>query len=319
MRRHPIHDYRSPCIYHITMKKASGMPLFSSVGGRLECPEVNLSPIGKVLQTNIVTVSDIDSRLKMLQYVIMPDHVHLLLRVMEYLDDPLGVHISKMRIRSLQMARDRGICTQSIFERNFHDRFLRRDHSLDVIFQYIRQNPYRLLVRRYFPDSFRRVNNLFVFKDQCWQAYGNMQLLDNPFKEAVICHRADAGSARERTLETGWMYAAANGGVLVSPFISDKEKDIRNKAEALGGKTVLITNEAFPDRYKPSGRNFRMCGEGRLLVIAPVRTLPPGRSTFLIMNALAKWICAWMAPQAGIAPQVWMGPQAGMAPQAAPQ
>lgn len=298
MRRHPLHDYKSPSIYHITMKKAPDAPVFSSIGPPLEKPVVSLFPIGEVLRTNIVTVSDMDERLRLLQYIIMPDHVHMLLRVMKYLDEPLGIHISRMKIRSLQMARERGIYSQSIFENNFHDRFLRKDHSLDLVFQYIRQNPYRLLVRRYYPEYFRRVNNLFVYRQQAWQAYGNMHLLANPFKEAVICHRADAGSDKEKLLEMCWMYAAGNGGVLVSPFISAKEKAIRDKADAIGSKIILISNEAFGEIYKPGGRNFQLCEEGRLLVIAPEKTLPASRSSFLLMNALAEWISAGMDPQA---------------------
>ena len=298
MRRHPLHDYKSPSIYHITLKKAYETPCFSTIGGSLDGPMVNLSPLGKILQTNIVTVSDIDDSLKMLQYIIMPDHVHLLLRVIKYLNEPLGLHISRMKIKALQMARDRGVYSQSIFESNFHDRFLRKDHSLDAIFQYIRQNPYRLLVRRFYPDYFQRVNNLFVFNGQIWQAYGNMHLLANPFKEAVICHKADAGSQKERMLEMGWMYTAANGGVLVSPFISPKEKDIRHKADDVGGKIIMISNEAFGERYKPGGRIFELCEEGRMLLVAPVNTLPACRSSFMLMNALAEWISAGNAMQA---------------------
>lgn len=186
------------------------------------------------------------SQLRVLQYIIMPDHLHLLLRVMEYLDDPLGVHISKLKIKSLQMARASGIYAQSIFEKNFHDRFLRKDHSLDVIFRYIRQNPYRLLVRRLYPDY--------------------------------------------------WMYAAANGGVLVSPFISGKEKEIRDNAEAEGSKIILISNEAFGERYKPGGKNFQMCEEGRMLIVSPRQTLPGSRNTYLLLNSLAEWLAYGIAP-----------------------
>ena len=222
----------------------------------------------------------------------MPDHVHFLLRVVGYLDAPLGIHISKLKIKSLQMARDSGIFDQSIFESNFHDRFLRKDHSLDTIFQYIRQNPYRLLIRRFYPDYFRRINNLFLFNNIIWQAYGNMHLLSNPFKEAVVCHRADAGTPKEEMLRINWIHTASNGGVLVSPFISEKEKGIRDQADAINGKIILITNESFGNIYKPSGRNFQLCEEGRLLIIAPQGSgLPANRKTFLLMNMLAEWIC----------------------------
>ncbi len=123
-----------------------------------------------------------------------------------------------------------------------------------------------------------------------WQAYGNMHLLANPFKESVVCHRADAGTSKEKNLETNWMYTASNGGVLVSAFISGKEKEIREKVEEAGGRIILISNEAFGERYKPGGRNFQLCEEGRMLIIAPMTSLAGCRQTYLLMNSLAEWI-----------------------------
>lgn len=196
MPRHPKHDYRSICIYHITIKKAPGVPDFSTVTGTPQCPHLIYSPLGRVIETNILTINDLNRALTRYQYVIMPDHIHLLLHVTEYLDKPLGVYISKFKIKILQLARFRGVWNDSVFSPDFHDRFLRPFHSLNVIYEYIRQNPYRLLIRKLYPDYFRRVNNIFFYKDLHWHAYGNMQLLSNPFKDAVICHRADAGTRK---------------------------------------------------------------------------------------------------------------------------
>lgn len=298
MPRHPKHDYRHPCTYHITLRKLSSITDFSVITGNPDSWYVYHNTVGKAIEKSINSISKENPKLKVYRYVIMPDHVHMLIRAIEYLDRPLGVYIGKIKVKALQNARISGLALESLFERDFYDRILRLNQSLDLVFQYIRQNPYRLLVRRYYPEYFRRVNNLFVYRQQAWQAYGNMHLLANPFKEAVICHRADAGSDKEKLLEMCWMYAAGNGGVLVSPFISAKEKAIRDKADAIGSKIILISNEAFGEIYKPGGRNFQLCEEGRLLVIAPEKTLPASRSSFLLMNALAEWISAGMDPQA---------------------
>lgn len=68
-----------------------------------------------------------------------------------------------------------------------------------------------------------------------FQAYGNLQLLENPFMEAVTVHRADSEEQRESNRRK-WIYTAANGGVLVSPFISAAERDIRAEADESGGQ-----------------------------------------------------------------------------------
>ncbi len=124
-----------------------------------------------------------------------------------------------------------------------------------------------------------------IGETQC-QLYGNHHLLDNPFKEQVIVHRADTAEQFERNKEK-WLYTAANGGILVSPFISRREKEIRREAEELGGRFILIANRPFGDREKPVGKDFGLCAEGRLLIIAPQSPLDFSRSACLQMNTLA--------------------------------
>ena len=84
-------------------------------------------------------------------------------------------------------------------------------------------------MRRERPEYFRRINELKI-GEKTYQAYGNFQLLDCPFKEQVVVHRADSAEERERKLQE-WLYTASNGGVLVSPFISKAEREVRNEAE----------------------------------------------------------------------------------------
>ncbi len=154
--------------------------------------------------------------------------------------------------------------------------------------KYIRENPYRLLVRRDNPKYFSRLQHLTI-AGRDYQAYGNLQLLDNPFKEAVAVHRADTEQQRLDN-RSQWLHTAANGGVLVSPFISPAEKAIRAEAEALGANIILAVHEAFGERYKPAGHDFELCTQGRMLIIS--YGLPPGseltRPVCLQMNALAK-------------------------------
>lgn len=141
-------------------------------------------------------------------------------------------------------------------------------------------------MRRAHPEFFRRVNGLEI-GGKTYQAYGNMQLLDNPFREQVVVHRADSPATRVSN-RARWLYAAANGGVFVSPFVSQAEKAIRSEAEAVGGRIVLITNESMGERYKPSGRDFELCEQGRLLIVSAGLPGELSRSACLEMNALAQ-------------------------------
>ncbi len=179
----------------------------------------------------------------------------------------------------------------TVFEEGFHDRIVKNRTQLDTLYRYIRDNPRRLAVRRAHPEFFRRVNRMEIAGREC-RAYGNFQLLDCPFREQVVVHRADTDTERADKRDR-WLYTAANGGVLVSPFISPAEKAVRDEADQAGGRFILITNRQMEDRYKPSGRDFELCEAGRMLIIS-IPGLSPDltRPVCLAMNTLAEEICA---------------------------
>lgn len=114
-------------------------------------------------------------------------------------------------------------------------------------------------------------------------------LLYNPFKDQVIVHRADSDQVYNAHLDR-WLYNAANGGVLVSPFISPREKSVKKEADTIGGRFIQITNRPFEDREKPYGHDFDLCAQGRLLIIAPAAGMPMDRASCLKMNSLAQII-----------------------------
>lgn len=120
-----------------------------------------------------------------------------------------------------------------------------------------------------------------------YRVYGNIQLLEHPFKEQVVVHRADSPVVRKQNRDL-WLYRAANGGVLVSPFISPAEKEIRAAAEAAGGRIILISNEPMGERYKPSGHDFDMCEAGRMLIISAGISGELSRQSCMAMNIMAR-------------------------------
>ncbi len=329
-RRLPGHDYRAKCKYHITMTKAPGCPDFGHLTGGTIAPKVAYSPIGLHICRHLRLLPALHPRIELKQYIIMPDHIHLLLFVTDTLDLPLGNYLGKWKNRlhkttpailssaaptegayAAETAFTAFTSAESaggsfpIFTENFHDRIIFPGQDLNAVYEYIRANPYRLAVRRECPGFFRRIHN-FRIDGNCYQLYGNPFLIRNPFKGAVIVHRRYSPSELA-SLTDRWMHIAANGGVLVSPFISEAEKSIMYEAASLGGRIIKIQNRAFPDkRFKPAKAEFELCAEGHLLLVAPMPEsatyhtpfLPEGklpgdtvsRSECLLMNALAEAI-----------------------------
>lgn len=295
-RRAPWHDYCSRSIYMITANKAAGASEFGVLAD-FENPSdarIELTRAGKIIEEEIASIPMHNSAVKVLCQTMMPDHFHALLFVTEAIDRPLGAIVQATKASATRRIRELlGRPDADVFEPGFHDRIITRSGQLEAVKNYILQNPCRLAVRKALPDYFRRVNSITIAGRQV-KAYGNMHLLDSPFKQQVVVHRADSPEVLEEKRQA-WLYSCANGGVLVSPFISKAERAIREEAEAAGGRLILFTAEPMPERYKPFGHDFELCAEGHLLVISPLdisagrtRSTPLTRADCLAMNKLAE-------------------------------
>ena len=62
---------------------------------------------------------------------------------------------------------------------------------------------------------------------------------------------------------------AEKGAVLISPCISDGEREIARRALEANAKLITLSNKGFSPLFKPSGRAFDNASEGRLLMLAP--------------------------------------------------
>ncbi|MDE5584983.1 MAG: hypothetical protein K2I92_01440 [Muribaculaceae bacterium] len=262
-------------------------PAFGMLAGDCHLPigspgssYIRASEIGVAIKQSLRHITDIHPALRLFQYALMPDHLHLILSVEDVLDETVG-----RKLGAFKVSVNHGCGMDQIFERGFNDQILTKSRKLDIIYNYLRSNPYRLAIRQAHPDFFTKCNNLIIGDISC-QLYGNIHLLHNPFKDQVVVHRADNDQTFLANKDR-WLHTAANGGVLVSPFISQREKSIRNEAETSGGRLILITNRPFREREKPSGRDFDLCSQGRLLILAPSIPMPLDRPSCLKMNSLA--------------------------------
>lgn len=293
-RRAFNHDYFAPFIYHIILKKAPGSEPFGAVDGDARIAHGNQgaaiireSNIGKIIAKCILHLPYERPILKLHQFCVMPDHVHLLIQVQYQSEQHLDFYIESLKQK---IASKSDTDEEAIFAPGYCDKPLYDSRSLNGLYRYIRENPHRLAMRKQYPQFFQRTRKLKI-GDKEYEAYGNLFLLRNPDKEAVKISRKFSPQEVERK-KSGWVANAAQGTVLVSPFISKAEKTVRAEAELVGGKVILITHEAFADRFKPAAHDFELCEQGHLLIIS--LGMPPktelSRHLCLRMNELARTI-----------------------------
>ena len=90
--------------------------------------------------------------------------------------------------------------------------------------------------------------------------------------------------------------AAKHGAVLVSPCISDGEREIARLAFAAGASVIALRNMGFSPLYKPGGKLFEKTANGNLLLLAPAAwpyqtaEKPMTRFDACVLNRIAQLI-----------------------------
>ena len=93
-----VHDYCEPCIYMLTVTVEGRKPLLGRLEGDAQTSHVELSPLGVEVRHELYALCDRYPQLRLLQYQIMPDHVHVIIHVTERIPKPLGSLFSSWKI-----------------------------------------------------------------------------------------------------------------------------------------------------------------------------------------------------------------------------
>lgn len=271
-RRCPGHDYRSKCIYHIVLQKAEGFPLQSEVAGfpgnHQWPPCVRRSVEGEIIKNEIYALKNVFPFTSVIRQCVMPDHVHFALNIKEATDVHLGSIIAELKRKCSEayekLGHEPGVL---FFTPGYHDTFLSGAGQLQAMLAYISDNPRRHLVRKGAPGWFRRFVIGSPYGSERFEAYGNWDLLEEPHRVAVKVSRKY--SPQELIAHKHhWLDTVNNDGVLVSPFINPAEKRCRDWAIENGGAFIYLTYAPFGERFKPQGRLFELCSQGRLLIVS---------------------------------------------------
>lgn len=179
-----------------------------------------------------------------------------------------------------------------LFENGYNDQILLEDGQLDNWIRYLDDNPRRLAIKRQHPDYFTTMHYRDIAEWHC-QLVGNSFLLNIPDKVAVIVHSGYADKEYE-DYKRKWLACGERGGVLVGTAIASREKEVMREAMDRGYRIILVRENGFPPLYKPAGRTFDACSEGRLLQMSPwdyhMQRRTISREKCLMLNRLVESI-----------------------------
>lgn len=288
----------------------------------------DLTRAGSCVKALWLAIHGLNPALSAGEFVIMPDHVHLLL-IVNYDRDPDFRPLVFLHWFMEESARMIAVVTKDggktpepplptairatyrsgayggsgsqspSFAAFWEDRFW-LDLSFDArqlaaIRRYIRGNPARVLWKRRHPDRFAchpHIRHRILDSDLTWSACGELTLLASPFLLAVSLTRRKTLAEHEPEI-AALVEKARQGWIIVCGFLSPGEKELaRRLREEPRTRWIKTLAQGLPPRYDPSFADSRELAAGRLLILS---ALPFGApfdwNSCHKMNALAAEMC----------------------------
>lgn len=296
-------DYQNPATLLLTLVTTDRLPLF----GHLQGEEIVRTALGQRIAKEIEHIPTYKnaSAIEIYSYVVMPDHVHILLHIHERLPKHIGQYIGWFKRQCTLIYQQ--LTTASVLGANspspmpssptgpvlganspsdkffpfapeYHDRILTRKGQLANMKRYIQDNPRRLALKRANKELFKIHQNISLNHLPC-TTLGNMFLADYPIKQVIQCSRRLTQEQID-TQKAQCLANAAEGVVHITGAISEGEKQIAQALRENGYPLIVILHEGFPKpedphyRYfKPQGVYFEACAAGKLLLIEPDKEL----------------------------------------------
>ena len=293
------YDYNRAGVAMVTLKTRQGMWLCHIT------PETfSLTALGRVVQEALGDIRSFYEQCRIGQYQIMPDHLHAMVHVVR--DLPEGVTVQRV-FRGFKLGVNRscqekfGQDTGQVFEKGLYDSLIFDRDQLEREVAYIRDNVRRYRLRKSHPDLLHKVQQVMALPEGlALQGVGNRSLLDHPRRVRVQFSRSMTEEQWQEAQER-LAWCLEQGYVFVSAFISPYEQRLLAEVVARGGRAIRLSHEYFSERYKPAGKRFDMCCEGRLLEVsvagAFARYAKLDRAACLKLNAVAadiattEWYC----------------------------
>ena len=149
--RLPGEIYRLPGAYFITICTRDRKCLFRVNSEPEALPDMPLTSLGTQVEKQLLhAISGYGPSLSLEKYVIMPNHVHLLLVTHPDADRacPDIRYVIRFFKRNVSLTTGR-----SLWQKGFHDHIVRNDEEYRMIWKYIDENPLKWCLDKYFPSN----------------------------------------------------------------------------------------------------------------------------------------------------------------------
>ncbi len=148
--RLPDYDYSQPGVYFVTLCTYDRREIFwDAVGASSARPQIaRLSPAGEAVRREIDTISASYPAVSIDNYSIMPDHVHILLRIdcdesgRAMLAPTVSTVVQQLKGR---VSKKLGA---GVWQKSFYDHIIRSESDYKETWEYIESNPSKWLEKK---------------------------------------------------------------------------------------------------------------------------------------------------------------------------
>ena len=179
-----------------------------------------------------------------------------------------------------------------------------RRGQLQTMIHYVQMNPQRLATKRLKPGYFH-VQKGIEIAGRTYAGVGNVALLHAARYATVHVRHQLLDETKQGNIQplrnymNGCVLAARQDVVMVSPFISPKEKEVKAVLLNEGHRFIVLADNGFRDYYKPSDDLFDAVAAGRVLILSPweydAQKRHISRADCVALNTMAEEIVAGMA------------------------
>ncbi|MBR4264003.1 MAG: hypothetical protein IKQ48_05455 [Paludibacteraceae bacterium] len=308
-------------IYHITLVVPSREPLLGSLvipDNDAKQARVERTKLGNALIEKLLNHPTYYPEVQIVQYCLMPDHLHVILYVKQPMKQTFNMVVRSLWQAAKKLGRayntpsinpesDSGLTNGEntdapfpIFTERPFVRPMSHKGQLQTMIHYVQMNPQRLATKRLMLGFFR-VQEGIEIAGRKYRGIGNAALLQTARYAPVHVRRTMVDEAehgdnkRLRDYMNGCVIDARNGIVMVSPFISQQEKEVMDVLIKEKHPIIYIADNGFRDYYKPGDGLFDAVAEGRLLILSPweydEQKRHVTRAECVAMNQMAEEIC----------------------------
>lgn len=264
-------DYTSPFYYLVTLKVKKGVQPLSILSDEVESG-IKMTEITRKMKGVIFWMNQTRwaHQIKIAPFIIMPNHLHLIIRILDSDKRPSLIAIVQMLMGTLSAAyydaldQPRG---EMIFHEQWHDWIVSQSNSLNTFIQYVKENAHRALYRKQHATACYPTQ--YVSGKFTWTCLGTLSPKDSPVRIPVICSRTiQQGSP----LWKKWQRFARRlgpGCVAIGTFMSPCEKMVRAEVLQAGGGIIKLVPQGMNTKSHAAAEDEPLLAAGRLTIMTP--------------------------------------------------